>query len=277
LVVISCGWLWWAKVRQDPNRVFWDMLSNNLSTSGVTHIVEQSGQGLSISQYTQMNFTQHPTAHALTVFKSKGSTLTTEEISNPMSDYVRYRQITMTGVSKKLNTGSVVGPWAQLQSGETAGNDQLTSGLFSQSLLDVLPIANLTATQRASLLHTMRSQNLFQYNVQDVKKQKVRGRETYLYAVSVRQDAYVRVMQQFEKMVGTTSYQAIKPSSLAKTKPVSVVIAVDARSHNLSQLYQVDSKRVQRYEGFGEGHDTPLPRATLTTQQLMQRLGALQQ
>jgi hypothetical protein len=213
----------------------------------------------------------------MTVFKQNGNTLATEEISDASHDFVRYQQLDIKKSSKKVNTGSVIGQWAQLQSGQSLVNGQLTSGLFNQSLLDILPIGNLSAAQRGQVLSAMRSQNMFQYNVHDVKKVQLDGRSAYLYAVSIRPAAYVRVMQQFEKLLGATAYTSLQPSSFAKAQPISVVVAVDTRSHNLSQIYETASKRVQRYQGFGAGQQLSLPKATLTTQQLTERLAGLEQ
>jgi hypothetical protein len=276
LVVAATGWLWWAQVRQNPNRIFWDMISNNLSTNGVTHISEQSGQGLEVSQYTQISFGQHPRVHALTVFKEGSSTLATEQISDAQHDFVRYQQIAIPSTSKRLETKQVLGKWAKLQTGQTV-TGQLTGGLFNQSLLDVLPIGNLSSQQRTEILRAMHAQSLFRYDSEAVKKVKVRGREVYLYAVTIKPDAYTRIMQQFEALIGADTYAKIKPDDLAKAKPLSIVISIDVRSHNLSQIYDVSRERTERYEGFGLTDTTPLPRATITTVELTQRLARLLQ
>lgn len=278
LVLAAGGWLWWTHVRQDVTQVFWDMVSNNLSTKGVTHISEQKGQGLNVAQYTQITFNQQPRVHALTVFKQNGSTLATEQISDPKHDFVRYKQISLADKAKseQLDTKSVLGKWAQLEPGQNAGGPA-TSGLYKQSLIDILPIANLESDQRAKLIQSMHDQSLFKYDPSEVKKEKVRGRESYLYAVTIKPETYVRIMQQFESMIGTSAYAGVKPADLAKAKPLSVVIAVDARSHTMSQIYDASRQRTERYEGFGVVDTTPLPKASISTIELTQRLGQLLQ
>jgi hypothetical protein len=272
LVVLALGGVWWNRVRQNPNRVFWDMLANNLSTSGVTRAVIQKGQGVEISQYTQLSFGGQPQAHALTVFSSKSSTLATEEISDQTHDFVRYQRIDLPG--KKLNAAGVLGKWAQLDSGQSV-DTQLTSGLFNQSLIDVLPFANLSAADRGKLLGTMHDQQAFTYNKNLVKKTSLQGRQVYLYAVSIHPAAYIRIMQQFESLIGATTYASLRPSDAAKTKPIAIVVSVDARSHELSQLYQASVQRTTTYGGFGIVSQRPLPQATITTTELTRRLGQL--
>jgi len=278
LLVILCSWLWWTNIRQNPNRVFWDMISNNLSTEGVTHISEQQAQGLSVAQYTQLSFGQHPKARALTVFKQNGNTLSTEQVSDSNADFVRYQQISLPHSSskKQLNTNTVLGKWAKLQAGQNLGQ-QATSGLFQQSLLDILPIANLSPQQRDDMVQYMHDQSLFTYDAKLVKKDKIQGKTVYMYAVSIKPDAYVRVMQKFESIVGASAYKSIKSTDYKGQKPLSIVVAVDARSHNLSQVYDVARQRTERYEGFGITDTTAMPTATITTTQLTQRLAQLLQ
>jgi hypothetical protein len=280
LAVISGTWLWWVQVRQNPNRVFWNMISNNLSTSGATHVTLQSAEGLSVLQYTQLSFTQHPTAHALTIFKQNGNTLAAEQISSQEQDFVRYQQVNVPAKSgAALDVRSVVGKWAQLQSGQTVNNHhqlQLKSGLFDQSVLEVLPIGNLSATARKQLIRAMHDQQLFAYDSKKVKKADIKGRSNYLYQVSIKPDAYVRIMQQFESLAGGTAYRSLKAADYAHNAPISVVISVDARSHELAQVYEVSAQRAEVFQGFGITADVPLPKADITAAELAQRLSQLQ-
>jgi hypothetical protein len=253
------------------------MLSDNLSTPAVTRIVEQNGQGLRVSQYTRINFTGTPSAHALTVFAQNGNTLTTEQISSQQHDFVRYQRIDLPKKAggNNLDIHAVLGKWARLEHGQSVSG-QLASGLFGQSLLDVLPMANLAPAQRESLLNTMREQHVFTYDSQLVKRVQLQGKPVYLYSVSIKPQAYVRVMQQFERLVGGTSYGSLKAGSFAHAKPIPVVLAVDARTHMLSQSYEVHSKRIERYEGFGVADTFTEPKTTITTAELTRRLGQLQ-
>lgn len=278
LLITVIGWAWWTNAHQDLNKVFWDMLSNNLSTKGVTHISEQSGKQLDVAQYTQVTFGQKPKVHALTVFKQGKSTLATEQVSDATHNFVRYKQIDIPAKAneKRLDTKNILGKWAAFHSGDTV-TGQVSNDLFKQSLLDILPMGDLAPKQRAEVIGAMHTQSLFTYNTNTVTKANVRGREVYLYAVKVKPDAYVRIMQQFESMVGAETYKHVKSTDLAKSQPLSVVMAIDARSHTLSQIYDVSTKRTERYEGFGIADTSPLPTANISTVELTQRLGELLQ
>ncbi len=266
---------WWSGVRQNHTRVFWDMVSNNLSTTGVTRTTLQSSGQLSILQYTQTHFVEHPTAHALTQFKTGKNTLATEEISDKKQDLVRYQKITIVDKAS-VDLSPVLGKWARLKDGQTV-QGQLTSGLFSQSLLDILPIGNLQPTDRRQLVALMRSQDMFQLDDATFKKATIKGREEYLYSVKIKPDVYVLVMQRFESLIGATAYKSLHASNYAKGDPIAVVISVDARSHTLAQLYEVAPQKAVVYQGFGALASDPVPRASITTTQLTSRLAQLQQ
>lgn len=251
------------------------MMGQNLSTAGVTRSVLQQGQGLTVSQYTQVSFGARPKVRALTVFSQNGSTLTTEQISDPRHDLVRYRQVKLAGRAAVPDLHTVIGKWAQLPAGQSM-TGQLNSGLFNQSVLDVLPMADLAAKQRHALIGTMRAQHIFSYDKRQVSATIVHGRPVYLYAVSIQTPAYVRLMQQFETMMGGTAYASLQPSSYQHAPAMSVVLSVDRRTHQLTQLYEPQLARTQTYQGYGIADTAPLPRATITTTELTRRLASLQ-
>ncbi len=263
---------------QTPQRVFSDMLSNNLATSGVTRVVQQSGSGLSISQYTQLNLGTQPTAHALTIFKQNGGTIATEEISTPNSDYVRYKNIVATkknAAGKPIDTSNVVGKWAQLKANDTL-TSTVTSGLFDQSLLGILPIANLNAANRDQLLAYMKQDNVYSFDASKVKTITQNGRKQYQYAVSIKPSAYISLMQQFGKLVGANQYNSLDPQDYVTTAAIPATVTVDVRSHQLTELQQASSGRVEIYKAFGLASATPIPHATLTTSELEKRITSLQ-
>lgn len=269
----------YSSVRNQPDRVFMDMLRSNLSTSGVTRIITQQGQGLNVTQYNQLSLGAQPVAHALTVFKQNGGTLATEEISNQSSDYVRYQAINTTrkdANGKPLDVSQLVGKWARLETGSSLGNS-LASGLFNQSLSGVLPVANLTSTDREKLMNTIQATKLFSYQSKDVKTTVINGQKAYEFDVAIQPGAYVTVMQQYGKLVGLHTYDTISPGVYAHAQPISLKLYVNAVSHQLMQTYQASTGRTEKYEGWGLSEASPPPKATLTASQLAARLAALGQ
>lgn len=273
VLLVAVGWLG-VRWQHDPNRAFWDMLANNLATPGVTRVLQQTNQGLSVSQYTQLNFGAHPTAHALTVFTQNGGTIATEEISDASHDFVRYQKIVTpykTTTGKPLDASGVVGKWARLDPGSKLGST-ISSGLLEQSLFGILPIANLDSTNRAHLLDYMRTNDVFSYDAGKVKAATVDGHRVYEYKVSIKPAPYVALMQQFGKLVGAKQYDALDPNNYSRAAAIVVMAAVDTTSHQLVELEQTAGGQLEHYKAFGATTPAALPRATLTTSELEQRI-----
>lgn len=272
-VVLLAGWGVW-RWQQNPSRAFWDMLSNNLATPGVTRVVNQSSQGLDVSQYTQTNFGAQPSARALTVFKQNGGLIATEEISNSSQDLVRYQKIVTTkknAAGKPLDVSSVVGKWAELKPGSQFSSS-VTSGLFDQSLLGILPIANLNSADRNHLLAYMHDNAVFSFDAGRVKTVTSQGHRAYQYDVQVQPAAYVGLMQQFGRLIGATGYEQVDPNEFSGASKIALTVTVDSLSHTLLEIDQPASGRTERYESFGTTLQPALPHATLTTTELEQRI-----
>jgi hypothetical protein len=277
VLLVAAGWLG-VRWQHNPNRAFWDMLANNLATPGVTRVLQQTSQGLSVSQYTQLNFGAHPTAHALTVFTQNGGTIATEEISDATHDFVRYQKIITprkTAAGKPLDVSGVVGKWARLDPGGSFGST-VSSGLFDQSLFGILPIANLDSTNRVRLLDYMHTTDVFSYDADKVKTAAVDGHRVYEYQVSIKPAPYVALMQHFGKLVGAKEYDTLDPNDYGSAAAIAVMVAVDTTTHQLVELEQTATGQLERYQAFGAITPVALPHATLTTSELERRITTLQ-
>lgn len=276
ILLLLAGGLGW-RAQNNPNKAFWDMLGNNLSTRGVTRVVTQASGGLSVTQYTQLSLGARPTAHALTVFTQNSGQLVTEEVSNQTHDFIRYRTIHTGNLTaqQRAVAQQVAGKWARLQSGQ-ALSSSLTSGLFNQAMLGVLPMANLSPESRAKLLDTMRTTDVFTYDHGQVRHVTVGGHNAYQYAVKIKPAAYVALMQQFEKLVGARTYADLDPNNYGSSQPINLTLTVDARSHQLLRLEQTSTGHVETYQAFGATTTTALPKATISLNELTQRLSTLQ-
>ncbi|TAH33408.1 hypothetical protein EYC59_04740 [Candidatus Saccharibacteria bacterium] len=279
VALLLVGVLWWTFVRSSPTTAFNDMLSNNLSTPGVTRVLEQKSGQLQIAQYTQLQLGAQPTAHALTTLTQQGGVIATEQISTQQNDYVRYQKIVATAKTadgKPVDVSSVVGKWAKMEKGSSLGSS-VTAGLFNQTLFGIMPIANLEPAARKDLLHYINANDVFTYDPAKVKTMSLQGRKAYSYEVSIKPAPYIKMMQEFGKLVGIHQYDDINANNYATSASIPVTIVVDARSHALAEVDQSATGRTERYTGFGLMPQTEVPKATLTTKQLTEQLGKLQQ
>jgi hypothetical protein len=262
---------------QTPERVFAGMLTQNLSTNGVTRVITQNSEELNVAQYTQLSFGAQPNTHAITVFKQPGGVIVTEQISNRSSDVVRYQRIETSqknAAGKPIDVSKVVGKWAKLTEG-TAFNNSVSSGLFDQSLLGVVPIANLNPATRNELLQTIQDDEVFAYELDKVQTKTRDGRKVYEYPVTIKPAAYVAMMQQFGKLVGATQYDELDPATYANAAALQATFVVDVASRQLREVTQSSGGRTEEYRAFGVAQNLAVPRTTLTAAELAASVAAL--
>lgn len=278
ILVASLTFAGWQHVANPSKQAVWDaMLANNFATSGVTRVVTQNSDGLAVTQYTQLNFGQQPTAHALTIFTQGKGKIITEEVSTPQADFVRYRAIAATRKTadgKPVDTSGVVGKWAKLGSDSTLASG--SGGLFDQTVLGVLPIANLEPAERHTLLSYITSNEVFHFDTSKVAVVSEHGRKAYRYDVSVVPPAYIALMQQFGKLVGAKQFADLNPADYAGSSQVSIRVTVDVRSRQLVRVQQTDSGQDESYTAFGVAAPVAVPKATLTADELQRQITALQ-
>jgi hypothetical protein len=275
LLVIGLLWLWWAKWYQQPQRVFESMLENSLATPSVTRLVASGSGNTTLTQYNQLNFGVQPTAHDLTVYRGPAGTVTTEEISTPKADYVRFQQLSTEGISA-AQAAQVVGPWAKLTGQETLGST-LSAQLFKTSLVSLVPLYNLTPAYRAQLLRFMHDNEIYTVDYTKVTTATLTGQRVFQFPVTVHPVAYAALMQKFGQLAGQPLLQDVDPASYSGSSDINAVISVDARSHQLAGIDIASSGQHERYTGFGVHSAVQVPHATVTAAQLQARLQSLKQ
>lgn len=286
LLLIVSGYLWWSRVYLAPERVFWTMLSNSLSTQGVTVETAQSSAQSSIKQLVQVQTGTINRAHSLTTLKQGKTEVKTEIIGTKDADYTRYRSIKTdqkNAEGKPLNVSKVLNVWSksdnsQQQSETTPSGHQL----FAQAVLGVglpvgslpVPIAELSPSQRDSLMRLIRSQEVYQTSFQKIAKERKHGRLLYTYDTKVQTILYVRLMKEFAKDLGLHELDAVDPNNYQTAQPLQIKLTVDAYSR---QLVAVDAGQGYRqtYEGYGLPLSVDIPQKTISSKELQLRLTQL--
>jgi hypothetical protein len=287
LLLLVSGYLWWSRVYLSPQRVFWSMVSNSLSTKGVTMEMTQASGDNKLTQYVQMELGTTNKAHSLTSLKQGNTEVKTEVIGTPSADYTRYRSIKTdqkNSQGKPLDVSKVLGIWSK--SDDTQQTDTQSSGhqLFAQSVLGIglpvgsvpVPIGEVSAGQRNALLREMKSENVYNvsFKSKDVKKERKNGKLVYTYDAKIQTILYVRIMKEFAKDLGLHELDSVDPNSYQSAAPLSVKLTVDAYSR---ELVGVDSGQgfTQSYTGYGLPLNVEVPKNPISTQQLQDLLGQL--
>lgn len=280
ILLVVAGWVWWAKVYQSPENVFWGAIESNLATTSVTKHTLQKGNGQTLDQYAQLVLGEQPKAHWLTTITQPNTSVTTESIATPTAGYVRYTHIKSSQHNKQgklLDFSRITNVWAKA----TAADNSSLTNLFNQTLLDVnsvptLPIGNLSADQRTKLVDYMRQNTVFSTAYGAVKHATIDGQEAYVYTVRVTLDPYLHMMQTFADYENTHVLDSVDPSTYQNAAPVTLTVAISPTSHHLLRLASTSPSFQQDYSGYNAAVSTPLPSRAISLAELESRLQKLQ-
>ncbi len=285
LLVIISGCIWWHYVYEDPYNVYWGMISNSLSTSAVTKHVTEETSGGTLNQYTTLNFGVPNIAFGKTTLHNASSTVTTESFGTLANDYVRYTQIKTTDMGKSgqgLDFSPVLGKWAKASANSSASGGQSNSApYFIQSLLgfyggNLVPIANLPADSRSSLINFLQQNIVFDPDFSTVREDMVHGRPMYTYTVSIEPVAYVAFQRAFASDLGIKSLANVDPNNYEDQPAIKVDLVVDARSHRLSRVVYPGTKHTETFTSYGVPVQVSPPKKTITAEKLQQLLTGVQ-
>lgn len=270
VAIVASSILWWFIVYQSPSNVFNGMLKNNFATSGYTRHVVSSENGLDANELAQIQTGGENIVRTKTTLKQGGDNVTTDAISTDSAEYVRYTNIDTQrkdASGKQLDFSKAINVWAKSDAGGP-------SQTFSQMLLGVVPMGNVSPETRKELLDFMDKHTVFSVKYDSVKTETINGRKAYVYEVQLLPQTYVEMLKLYGKGVGLGDQVAqLDPASYADAQPTDLTLAIDVNSRHLVSLsYPGNTARKENYSGYGIIKDTKLPQKTIPTQELQKRL-----
>ena len=277
IVVVCAGALiWWNAVWQSPQRVFEDMLGNNLTAVSVTKHANAGNTSSGVDQYVRLQMGSTNATDWIISAKQANSSVSTESIGTPNTGYIRYTAIKTAQKDKNgktFNFSSVLNVWGK-SDGHT---DTSLEQLFSQSVLDVssaplLPIGNLPDWQRQNILNYIQTQKILTPAYDKVKHETVNGRAVYTYQVSVALGPYVRMMQAFGHDLGVFSLDTVDANQYSTAPPLTLLISVDRTSHQLIRVSYPATGYSQSYADWGLLTPITIPNKTISVSELQKRI-----
>ena len=279
IIFISAGWFWWYRVQTNPERVFWDTMSQSLSTSGVTMQATQDSDGSKVAHTLQYSLGGINRARSLTALEQGTTKVTTEIIGTPDTDYTRYTRIDTDqkdSAGKSFDLKGVLGVWAK---GDKGANQLLGQGLLGLGLpLGALPvpIGNLTPEARGKILNQMRSEEVYKTSFDKVKREHKKGRLTYTYDVSIQMILYAHLMRSFASSVGLDELKDLDPNTYQGAAPIEVQLTIDVRSHHIVSVHVPETGYKQYYSAYDVPVSAAIPARTIPASELQKRLSELQ-
>lgn len=273
------GWAWWHYVRSNPERTFYSAVENSLRSPGTTRHVQQSNGSQTLDQQVQLLLNGEDAAHGFTTIKQTGeidATVKTETISTPSVDYVRYTDIQTTQKStsgQPLDFKDLIGKWGKADA--TDGSQQ-PGELFNESILGVVPVANLAADKRDPLMDIIHDKNVYDFDAGNVKHELQGGRPVYTYQVTVKPEAYVTLLKEYGKTVGLAQLQQIEPANYKDSEPLKFELTVDVWSQHLTRVKYIDNDRTENLSSYGVVGNVDIPTETVPLSELQNKLQSIQ-
>ncbi len=278
LLVVSGG-LWWCKLSVSPERVFWGMIEQSLSTSGVTMSSTMNQGESSLEQKMQYSLGAESKAWSSTTLHQGETVVVTEVLGTLGADYTRYSHIQTERTNAEgapLDVSKVLNVWAKAEG--PAG----TSPLISQTVLGLtlplgsmsVPIGNLNSEQRKALLDQIRNEDVYETSFKDAKKETINGRLHYVYEVKIQSIPYVHLIKEFSKQIGLHDLDQLDPNEY-QGEPLTVQFTVDARAKRLVEVYVTASDFRQQFSSYDVPVSLEAPKDSIPAGELQQRLNEL--
>lgn len=281
LLLVVGGSFWARKTMNNPDAVFWGGVENNLRSLGATrHILQEDGNVIT-DQYIQFVTTVPHVAKGITGIKQNTNppiTIQTETIGTPYRDFVRY---TKAETSQRTAKGgvedfsSILNVWGE--SGTEPGSSTTGGQFYADSILNIIPSANLTYEQRKEVMKLMRDK-VYTIDAKNVKKASQDGRPLYVYEVSINFEGYITALKQVAQYVGLSQLDDVDPSEFANRQPVSVEVAVDVWSRSVKRISILGGNRAEGFSSRGiTTSKLDIPTQTLPLQELQRRINVIDQ
>lgn len=267
------GWLWWSKVYTNPSRVFYDMINQSLRTSSVTRKVSLQAKGTSLAQIFDLSFGTQNKSHKSETLKQASeqvtAQITTESFGTPQEDYTRFVAIDTKETNeqgKLLDFSELIGVWGK---SDEPGSGQTN---FSETLFGAVPMANLPPQKRAELVNYILKNNVFEIDYRSFERSWVNGRQIYIYPVTIKEETYKPMLQEYTRLLGLRPEDGIDLSSNEGFPPLEMELAVDVLSRQLRSVRYASNGRFETYSGYGLKRPINLPKETIPVSELKKRL-----
>ncbi len=279
IILIASSVLWFKTVYSSPTNVFNRMITNSLSSQSVSKIAIQKGDSQNLEQASTLVTRPDQRVHSTSIL-SQGENLdtviTTESIASPEYDFVRYNDISTTQKTPSggvYDFSSILGLWGK---SDIASKDGNGAQLYNQTLLGVVPIANLPVAKRKELIKQIKTDTVFKYDSSATKRQITNGRPVYSYEVTVKPESYVSMLKNFSKTVGITQLEQIDPAQYADSVPLKFTFEIDVWSGQLTKIIYENSVRTENLTAYGVWSQIELPATSIGVDELQTRLRQIQ-
>lgn len=273
VIFIVSGVTWWRQVYNNPRRVFETMLSNNLSTQGVTKNSKSVDQGTPLDRTDQISFVPTIASRSLVIVEQKGqdgssTKITSESIGTLKEDYSRYTMIKTdqkNAEGKPLDYSKVVNIWGK--SDMLQGEPQN----FSQSALGLVPFANLDSKTRDKVLKLLEDKKAYTVDYSKIEPRKVGNKSALVFPVKVNLAGYVEALKVVAKATGLGDTPGLNPEQYKDQPPIDLKIIVDKHSRHILELESGQNQK-ETFSAYGLSLPIEIPSKSIPVSELQQKV-----
>jgi hypothetical protein len=275
IIILAIGVLsWYNNVYANTERVFWDMVENNLATNSITKEINQGSGNSSADEFSQLSFTPNPLVRDVKkVTGNSGQStvhITVESIGTPKDTYQHYLLIQQPGKSQE-KFRSVYPLWLR-----NGGNAQSDTTLFNQKLLDSgILFGSLPLKQRSQTIDYLRS--AYSVNFDSAKKEKINGRRVFTYSAKLKLRNYFTAVHYYAKSMNLPTADQIKPENYKASDQFSLTISVDVLSRQINNIIYPSTGTTEQYSGYGIMANFSPPKSTASYQKLQDTIQSASQ
>lgn len=278
-LVILAGagvYAWWQFSYTNPTKVFNRMVANNLATPSVTKSSTQATNGQSLEQTAILvTSPKQYVASQSTLTQGEGdqaSKIVTETLAFPTEEYTRYLSITTAQKSasgKPYNFDKILNLWGKTTTADAESGGPQT---FNQTVLGIVPVGTLSASQRKQLMSYIKKNDVFGIDNGKVTKTWKNNRLVYTYEGSVKPIPYVTMLKGFAHSVGLRQLDGVDPQQYKDSAPIAFTLDVDVISGQMTSVKYTDSERTETYSAYGYRPVVKIPDNSVPITELQNRL-----
>lgn len=279
ILLLAAAWMSWSNQHNKPERVFWSMVNQSLTTSGVTVQATQKGNDADIKQTIQFSLGGRNISHSVTTLSQPGTTVQDEIIATPEVAFTRYLNVKTDQKrpdGTAMDFSKINGVWAK---GEGSGRQLLSQDLLGTGLPlggVAIPMANVTPEMRQKLIQQIKEQGVYKTSFDSAKKEVKDGRSVYIYSVEVQPVLYANMMKSLAKALGLKELDSLNPQDFADKEPFEMLLTVDISARQLVSAEAIGADIKQAYSSYDMPVSVVPPTSTITTAELQKRLTEIQ-
>jgi hypothetical protein len=254
--------LWYIKIYSNPERVFWNMIDNNLSTEGFTRETKQPVcvPNADSTNIIQTSFTPTFNVRCITHIEQGNIKLKIETIGDVTADYERYVKVETEGDKTSEDKYSkIYDMWLK-----NNGNEKATANLYSQLLNSPVLFANLKYQQKKELSESLRKVYIVDYK--NVVKERSGLKQEYVFSAQIPLKNFTAAEKIYAKKLNLPIADQINPESYSDESRVSVKLRVDVISRHLMDIEFQNIK--EKYSGYGISKNINIPNKTVSITEL---------